>query len=281
MTASIRIDDGTNPPVQTTDNPFSFLGVSHTLSNFDDSGVLGHRWTLVDKPIGSSGALSSTSTPTTTLTPDVPGNYLVRLQTYLDAARTILNDSDEQIVGVRFDAPFDWAIPAAGETTQQNTSRGWAQSRERAIRDIHAFMQGGMPQLTGVVNEELDGADPETVFGGFVLDGSNFPDNALKLRIVGRITVAGAGTGELRLYDLGPVAGPAAVPIQRATVEIENAANGDVVVRDQGLTPAAAPGVNANEVHAERRIYEVRARMVGASGGDKLKIHHGGVVLEG
>lgn len=134
MTASIRIDDGTNPPAPSTDNPNSFIGVAHSISNFDDSGVLGWRWTLVDKPAGSSATLTSTSAATTGLTPDVEGTYLVRLETYTDAARTDLDDVDEQVIGVRFVEPLDWLVPAAGETTQQNATRGWAAARNEAIR---------------------------------------------------------------------------------------------------------------------------------------------------
>lgn len=134
MGAQIVIDDGTNPPAAgSTDNPSSFVGDLHTLSNFDDTGILGWRWTLVDKPTGSSAVLSATATATTTLTPDVHGRYLVRLETFLDAARTIADDADEQVVGVRYPAPFDWAIPAAGETTQANASRGWADTVNAAL----------------------------------------------------------------------------------------------------------------------------------------------------
>lgn len=147
MTASIRIDDGTNPPQQSTDNPVTFLGTVHTLSNFDDTNILAWLWTLVDKPIGSAAALSATTTATTTLTPDVEGSYLVRLETFLDVGGTNADDVDEQVIGVRFEDPFNWLIPAAGETTQQGV-RGWAQSREEAIRELRKNL---LPQPGTVV----------------------------------------------------------------------------------------------------------------------------------
>jgi len=281
MSAAIVVDDGTNPLVTgSVDLGSGFLTTLFTLSNFNDSAVLGWRWTLVDKPIGSAASLATPTAATTTFTPDVSGGYLVRLETFLDVPATVADDADEQVIRIRFAAPFDWGVPAAGETTQLDTNRGWATPREEAIRDVHAFMNGGLPQLTGVVGGLMDGADPEEVFGGFVLDGSNFPDVALKLRIVGRIVVAGAGTGELRLYDMGAPGTPI-VPVLRSTAVIENGVAGDVVVRDQALTPAAAPGVGADEVHTARRIYEMRAVMVGAAGGDSLRIHNGGITLEG
>ena len=144
MTATIVIDDGTNPPAAgSTDNPLSFIGAAHTLSNFDDTGVLAHRWTLVDKPIASGATLTTPTASTTDLTPDVPGSYLIRLETYLDGGATDLDDVDEQVIGVRFDIPFDWLIPAAGETVQQSATRGWAEAREQAIR---ALRNNLMPQ---------------------------------------------------------------------------------------------------------------------------------------
>lgn len=282
MAAQIVIDDSVNPPAPgSTDNDNTFLGNTHTLSNFDNTGVLGHTWTLVDKPIGSSATLSATSAPTTTLVPDVAGNYLIRLETFTDAAKTIADGADEQVVGVRLPTPFDWAVPAAGEKSQQDAVRGWAQSREEAIRDVHTFMNSGMPALIGAINDEVDGADPETVLGGFVLDASDFPNNALRLRLIGALTVAGAGDGVLRLYDMGAVGTAPSAGVLRSEVQIDNADAGGVLVRDQTLTPAASPGVNADEVITARHRYELRAVLVGGAGGDTLKVHQGSVTLEG
>lgn len=136
MTAAIVIDNGTDPPVTgSSDEVNARLSVVHTLSNFDDTGVLGWEWTLLDKPIGSSAVLSAQFTASTTITPDVAGSYFVRLRTFTDAGRTTLDAVDEQVIGIRFPTPFDWLVPAAGETDQQGT-RGWAQSREEAIRSV-------------------------------------------------------------------------------------------------------------------------------------------------
>lgn len=281
MTAQIVIDDGGGPAVGSTDNDNTFLSVVHTISNFSDTGVLSRRWTLVDKPIGSTAALSSTTTATVTMTPDVAGNYLIRLETFTDVGSTQLDDADEQVVGVRLPTPYDWAVPAAGETNQQNATRGWAQSREEAIRDVHAFMNSGVPQLPGAIDRTLDGGDPETVFGGFVLDATGFPSSALKLRIVGSLTVAGAGDAVLRLYDLGAVGSSPAAGVLRAEVQIDNVDAGGVLVRDQALTPVASPGVNTDEVATERRRYELRGEIVGGAAGDTFRILQGSIALEG
>lgn len=196
MTASIRIDDGTNPPSASTDNPSTFLGVLHTLSNFDDTGVLGWEWELVDRPIGSAAALSSTTTATTTMTPDVSGDYLVRLRTYADAARSELLDADEQVVGVRLAPPYDWAIPAAGETTQRG-ARGWAEPREEAIRDVHAYMVGGLQAVLDSDNAAVEDIN---------LEGNAFIDGSVT------IGVDALGFKSLILYESAPGSEPIGVP---------------------------------------------------------------------
>ena len=170
MAATIVINDSVNPPAAgSKDLDVSFLTKTFTLSNQNNTGVLAWRWTLVDRPIGSAAALSASTTATTTFVPDVAGSYLLRLQTYTDAGATVLDDADEQVVGVRFAAPYNWLIPAAGETSQQNASRGWAQSREQAIRAVHAFMAtpATVPVLTGNVAwvDKVNGNDGTAVLG--------------------------------------------------------------------------------------------------------------------
>ena len=208
MTAAIVIDDGTNPPVTgSVDRDSSFIGNLFTLSNFDNTGVLAHRWTLVDKPIGSSASLTSTTTPITTITADVAGSYLVRLETYLDASATDLDDADEQVVGVRFDAPHNWPIPAAGETTQQD-SRGWAEAREESIRDVRANLMPppvGTPSVlavagtTTMVAQSLLLYDPSASGGTHTIEAPASPSLgdrwAIKNVTVSPVSVAIDGNG--------------------------------------------------------------------------------------
>lgn len=137
MTAQIVIDDGTNPAaIGSTDNPNSFIGAAHTLSNFDNTGVLGFRWTLLDRPAGSSASLSATLTPTTQITPDVAGSYMVQLETFQDVALLIADGVDQQEVGVRYPPPFDWLLPGAGETIQQDSLIGWKKEVNRFLSEV-------------------------------------------------------------------------------------------------------------------------------------------------
>lgn len=142
MSAQIVFDDGGGPSIGTVERDSTFLGQVFTLSNFDDTGVLGWRWTLIDKPLGSAAVLSAQFTPTTQITPDIAGAYFVRLETFLDAPRTIADDADEQLAGIAFPPLLDWQIPAAGETVQRG-ARGWATPVEYLIRQIRSALGGG------------------------------------------------------------------------------------------------------------------------------------------
>lgn len=276
MTAQIVIDDSVNPAAAgSTDNPNSFLGNTHTLSNFNNSGVLGWRWTLVSKPQGSSATLSSTTAATTTLVPDIAGSYLIRLETFADVARTVADDLDEQVVGVRFLPPFDWLVPAPGETAQQG-AYGWAEAREEAIRDVHAFMNSGAPSIQGAVNEEITTLGSEVVLGGFVFDGGRVGVLAPSLEALGTLVVATTGSAVVKLYDLGAPGTPI-VPVLRSEVSFPNGTAGDPVQALQALTIDSAPGVNADEIHDEERMYELRAEITGATAGDSLKILSAGL----
>jgi len=146
MTAQIVQNDGSGPVIGTLVQTSDKVNVPVTFSNFDNTGVLGWKWEVLDAPAPSptlNPLPADVFTPSTIITPDVVGHSIrVRLTTYQDALRTILDDVDEVILGVRFPAPFDWLIPAAGETLQVDLIRGWATEVNRQLRDIHAFLEG-------------------------------------------------------------------------------------------------------------------------------------------
>lgn len=277
MTALITMNDGGGPVSG------SILTTATTvvqLSNFDDTGVLGHLWTLRDRPQGSGAALSSTTSPNPTLTPDVPGTYLIELQTFRDVARTDLDDADVQAIGVPLSAPFDWRIPAAGETRQFDSTRGWASARETAIREMHGFMTSGIAAHVGVVDRDLNAPNVEVVLGGFVYDGSRLPATGGWLRLLARLDTPDPGAVvELRLYDLGAPGTPI-LPVRRATATIDGDTHGsNAAIDDVPLSVVASPGVDADEIHNVRRLYELRGIIVGTAFAAKLL--WGGIALDG
>lgn len=155
MTASIVITD--HVPVVThgtVERSSAFLATVFALSNFSNTGVAAWRWTLLDRPIGSAAALTSTTSATPSITPDIAGGYLVQLQTYTDAGATVLDDQDVQLIGIAFPTPQDWQVPAAGETTERG-SRGWATPVEYMIRKLQTAI-GAVSDA--ILNSQFAGA---------------------------------------------------------------------------------------------------------------------------
>jgi hypothetical protein len=154
VTAKIVMDDGTGPVVGTLVLPATKVNTPVTLSNLDNTGVEGWRWEVRDAPI-ISPTLHPLPAPTfantAVITPDVKGHsILIRLITYKDAARTIIDATDQKVLGVRFDPPFDWLIPAAGETLEVDVIRGWATNVNEFMREVWGVINGS--GITGSVS---------------------------------------------------------------------------------------------------------------------------------
>jgi len=130
-------------------------------------------------------------------------------------------------------------------------------------------------QLAGSTNEVDSLIDIEQVIGGFVFNGASY--SVITHRIVARFSPGTAGNARVRLYDMGPVAGPAIVPVLRSTLSIAFADAGVMVRREATLTVSGAPGVNANQIFNTARIYEIRTILDAAGPGDALLVHWAGI----
>jgi len=149
MAAKIVMDDGGGPVVGSIEVPASTLV---TLSNLNDTGVAAWAWTLRDKPAGSAATLSAPNVASPTITPDIAGEYLIELITYRDAAMTVFDGSDTQVVGIRYAGPYAWLLPAAGQTVQRDSGKGWKVELNAIliqIRSVLGSMVSGINQLTG------------------------------------------------------------------------------------------------------------------------------------
>ncbi len=133
MTADIRFNGSAGPL-------YVAAGTVINLANFSDAGVLGWEWTIMDRPTGSGAVIGSAFSDVTSFTADVDGSYLVRLRTYTDALRTIIDDSDREIVAVRMLGIYDWRKPAAGERDEVDSTRGWATAIDEIVDDLSAFL---------------------------------------------------------------------------------------------------------------------------------------------
>jgi hypothetical protein len=218
VTAKIVMDDGGGPIIGSITLPGAMVSTPVTLSNFDNTGVAGWDWTILDTPAPSvtlNPIPPPVFTSTTVITPDVKGHtVLVRLTTYTDAARTNIDDTDQQVIRVQFDPPFDWTIPAAGQSIENDILRGWASDVNRMLRELQAFIDAGGGGGGAGVPSEVDAAATVTLPEKF----SHQFDN--KIKVNGRLCVKGLlrGTARARtpiLMDPVSVATPTAIPVGR------------------------------------------------------------------
>lgn len=124
-TAAIRVN-ALVPPQDVS------LGALVNLSNAGTGGEVTFSWVLMDQPEGPADALIGAATATPTITPTKEGSYLLMLT--VNAGQ---NTQQIDVQKFRVRNFIDGrAYPAAGETTQQNLARGWAEEVNRELGDV-------------------------------------------------------------------------------------------------------------------------------------------------
>lgn len=102
------------------------------LDNQNIGGEVSYKWSILDQPAGAADSLSSTTIQNPTFTPKKEGTYLIKL---------IVNeglpdeDTDTVVAGI-LQLKIRERIPAAGETTEADVSRGWAVDTNNFLRFI-------------------------------------------------------------------------------------------------------------------------------------------------
>lgn len=261
MTASIRFN-GTPTPLQVT------TGTPVTLTNADDTGVAGWDWVIVYKPPTSTATISDALTSSATITPDVPGSYLIRLRTWADASRTILDGVALGITFIRFVSAPTWRIPAVQETTEVDATEGWGNELNDILEYIQANIGGGGGgggfELTGAVNTAISILGSEQVVGGFLINGAAYSTGVLNAQVI-RIDGGGSPDFALRLYDMGSPGIPTAGSL---VVESTIASGGTYGVNEVTTQPfAVVSTIGAlNEILDVTRMYELRVEVTGSPG---------------
>lgn len=125
------------------------------------------------------------------------------------------------------------------------------------------------------LNTDISTLTTEISIGGTVLDGSKIVSVAY-LYLVGLLTSA-AGSGSVRLYDLGPSAGPPGTPTLMSTATITFADTGNTVFKSKTLTPVVSPSV-PDQIYNTSRIYEVRGYLNSVTPGDTFRILQAAIV---
>ena len=140
MTASIVTDKGEGPVVGSMNLVDSEVNTAIALSNADNSGVEAWKWEIIDSPEPSilhNPLPAPVFSAVHSITPDVIGHtVLFRLTTYKDVARSQVDDIDTKVITVSFPDPFNWVIPAAGQSVEKDALRGWASDINRFMRDV-------------------------------------------------------------------------------------------------------------------------------------------------
>lgn len=111
---------GSNPPNGTA----LTLGSVVSLDNSNNGGELTYLWEFLDMPAGSLTAFSNPAIQNPTFTPDSEGTYLIRLT----VNATLTTEATNTVIAAITQLKTGMRIPAAGETTEESTSRGWAEN---------------------------------------------------------------------------------------------------------------------------------------------------------
>jgi hypothetical protein len=110
------------------------------LSNDDEGDEDTYTWTIIDKPEGSSAALSNTAIENPQFTTDVEGTYLIRLVVDIGTGSEAIDYCAIYVLR----ALDNERIPAAAETTEASSVKGWALATNRNMaRALDQLALGG------------------------------------------------------------------------------------------------------------------------------------------
>ncbi len=108
------------------------LGTTVNLANDGLGGESTYLWELLDIPEGSTAVLSSSSIAAPNFVADIEGTYLIKL-----SVNRLLSDADtDTVVAGVLRYKDSIRVPAAGETTEESTLRGWAKDVNRALNKL-------------------------------------------------------------------------------------------------------------------------------------------------
>lgn len=146
------------------------LSLPVTMLNQNDTGVVSWSWLMIDRPTGSAASIVSPSASTTTFTPDIVGTYLIHLSINSGLAQ------DQKGAAVKT-ANLQYRIPAASESIEFNSIRGWAAATNAALKTIDdAYMApAAPPTLQSVYNSSNPSSFTLGSNGGFQIHDAFIP----------------------------------------------------------------------------------------------------------
>ena len=183
--AAITINGG----VGGVSNTFLPLNTLVSLANANNTGVVSWAWTLVDRPLGSTAALSATNVAAPTFTPDCEGSYLLRLVVNTG----LLDETRNQVVGAVRQRRTFTRIPAFTETTEV-TPKGWANAANDMLQRLD--QQVADPNLLVAVCVEVGGLTAGQV--AYISDA-----NIINAGLPGAAQLLGAALASAATYTQG------------------------------------------------------------------------------
>lgn len=105
------------------------INVLVQLDNVNIGGEVSYAWSILDQPAGTVDALSSPSIQNPTFTPKKEGTYLLKLIVNANSA----TESQNLVIAAVLLLKTRQRLPAAGETLEYSTARGWAVSMNGSL----------------------------------------------------------------------------------------------------------------------------------------------------
>lgn len=229
------------------------IGVAVGFSNDDNGGELTYAWSVVDQPDGTADTLSSSVIENPTFTPTKEGSYEIRL-----VVNALLGTQSIQTAVVSvLDARTQDRLPAATETAEASSTRGWAQAVNRIlIKAQRAYGDGsliiaqtpGSPVTVGsivafrgvaAINAGTQAADAVPVITLALANNLGLVTDRLGV-VVDGVVPGQIGTGRLVIVRTFGIA-PLAVTAVSATV-------GQPVFVSDPAFPSLTPGTNQRQI---------------------------------
>lgn len=224
------------------------IGSTVLLSNDDEGGELTYAWSITDQPEGTTDVLSNAAIENPIFSPTKEGTYEIRLVVNALSGTEAIQTAAVSVLDTRTRE----RIPAAGETLETGSVKGWALAINRiAARTLRASVDGNlqvamtpggispgtMVRLSGIAQANVGTQSQFETLSITQAIGTVLVSGRVGFLIDG-VTPGDVGAGKLvivRMFGISPVA-PAGSPAIGDLVYLGNTGS-------PSLTPGTAPRV--------------------------------------
>jgi hypothetical protein len=233
------------------------------LSNDDEGGELTYAWSITDQPEGTADVLSNAAIENPSFTPTKEGTYQIRLVVNALSGTEAIQTAAVSVLDTRTKE----RIPAAGETLETGSVKGWALALNRiSARTLHASVDGNLQiaMTPGGISPgtmvKLSGISQVNVGTQAQFEAMTITQALGTVLVSGRVgflvdgvTPGDVGAGKLvivRMFGISPVA-PAGSPAVGDPVYLGNTGS-------PSLTPGTTPRVIGVVLSASGGTYRWR-----------------------